>query len=388
MIRAYIDQGGLMNQVRRKRLDGIESLRAYAAVSVIMFHLAESGGALLPGSLSFIASHFGMGVPLFFVLSGFSMAYGYFGRLSGDSIMRDYFIRRFARIAPFFYIMIAFQLGVLYFVYGITHSPLDVLLHATFVFNFIPHLTEGIVPASWTIGVEMVFYALFPLFIMLCTNIWRSIAVVALSTIVATKFNVDVRPFENQISSFLYHNFVVQLPYFLWGILFFHIHQAVFEKVEERRHRYLCWGLIAFGLFGLLHLYNNTTLYLFFFMQGLRTTWDTLWSIPLGSFCLAMALHPSRILSNRVTQYLGKISFSLYLVHPTVLYGFGQAGVYKWIYALVPSSLAVGYAMSFAFSLGVIAAISAVTYRLIEVPGMNWGKKMATRQSPVAAEKV
>ncbi|QVX14858.1 acyltransferase [Pseudomonas congelans] len=305
-----------MNQVRRKRLDGIESLRAYAAVSVIMFHLAESGGALLPGSLSFIASHFGMGVPLFFVLSGFSMAYGYFGRLSGDSIMRDYFIRRFARIAPFFYIMIAFQLGVLYFVYGITHSPLDVLLHATFVFNFIPHLTEGIVPASWTIGVEMVFYALFPLFIMLCTNIWRSIAVVALSTIVATKFNVDVRPFENQISSFLYHNFVVQLPYFLWGILFFHIHQAVFEKVEERRHRYLCWGLIAFGLFGLLHLYNNTSLYLFFFMQGLRTTWDTLWSIPLGSFCLAMALHPSRILSNRVTQYRARSASAFTLFTP------------------------------------------------------------------------
>lgn len=327
-----------------------------------------------------------MGVPLFFVLSGFSMAYGYFGRLSGDSVMRGYFVRRFARIAPFFYVMIVFQLAVLYFVNGITHSPLDVLLHATFVFNFIPHLTEGIVPASWTIGVEMVFYALFPLFIMLCTNIWRSAAVVAISTIVATKFNIDVRPFENQISSFLYHNFVVQLPYFLWGILFFHIQQAIVARLEERHHRHLCWALIAFGFFGVWHLYANSAMFIFFAAQGLRTTWDTLWSIPLGSICLAMALHPSRILSNRVTQYLGKISFSLYLVHPTVLYGFGQAGVYKWIYALVPSSLAAGYALAFALSLGVIAAISAVTYRFIEVPGMNWGKRMATRQSPVAAQ--
>lgn len=386
MIRAYIDQGRLMNQVRRKRLDGIESLRAYAAVSIVLFHLAHSGGALLPESLGFISSHFGMGVPLFFVLSGFSMAYGYFGRLSGDSVMRGYFVRRFARIAPFFYVMIVFQLAVLYFVNGITHSPLDVLLHATFVFNFIPHLTEGIVPASWTIGVEMVFYALFPLFIMLCTNIWRSAAVVAISTIVATKFNIDVRPFENQISSFLYHNFVVQLPYFLWGILFFHIQQAIVARLEERHHRHLCWALIAFGFFGVWHLYANSAMFIFFAAQGLRTTWDTLWSIPLGSICLAMALHPSRILSNRVTQYLGKISFSLYLVHPTVLYGFGQAGVYKWIYALVPSSLAAGYALAFALSLGVIAAISAVTYRFIEVPGMNWGKRMATRQSPVAAQ--
>ncbi|MEE4688833.1 acyltransferase [Pseudomonas alliivorans] len=375
-----------MNQVRRKRLDGIESLRAYAAVSIVLFHLAHSGGALLPESLGFISSHFGMGVPLFFVLSGFSMAYGYFGRLSGDSVMRGYFVRRFARIAPFFYVMIVFQLAVLYFVNGITHSPLDVLLHATFVFNFIPHLTEGIVPASWTIGVEMVFYALFPLFIMLCTNIWRSAAAVAISTIVATKFNIDVRPFENQISSFLYHNFVVQLPYFLWGILFFHIQQAIVARLEERHHRHLCWALIAFGFFGVWHLYANSAMFIFFAAQGLRTTWDTLWSIPLGSICLAMALHPSRILSNRVTQYLGKISFSLYLVHPTVLYGFGQAGVYKWIYALVPSSLAAGYALAFALSLGVIAAISAVTYRFIEVPGMNWGKRMATRQSPVAAQ--
>lgn len=374
-----------MSQVRRKRLDGIESLRAYAAVSVIMFHLVGVGHTLLPESLSVIGSHFAMGVPLFFLLSGFSMAYGYSGRLSGERVMRDYFVRRFARIAPFFYVMIVFQLMVLYFVNGITYSPLDVFLHAAFVFNLIPHLTEGIVPASWTIGVEMMFYAMFPLIIILCTNIWKTAAVVAMSTTIATKFNIDVQPLESQVASFLYHNFVVQLPFFLWGILVYHLQQLVVAKIQERHHRYLCWGLVGLGFFGFWHIYHNTGMFMFFTLSGLRTTWETLWSLPIGAICLAMALHPSRILSNRVTQYLGKISFSLYLVHPTVVYGFGRIGVYDWIYALTPGDLVTGYFMCFGVSLLVIVAISTVTYRFIEVPGMNWGKRMAKRQSPVEA---
>lgn len=369
----------------RGRLDGIESLRAYAAIAIIFFHLVGSGGAILPPSLSFIGTHFAMGVPLFFILSGFSMAYGYFGKLNSESAISHYFLRRFTRIAPLFYVMIVFQLLVLYFVNGITHSPLDVFLHAAFVFNVIPHLTEGIVPASWTIGVEMVFYTLFPLVIMFCKTAVRSIAVVVLSTAVATKFNIDMMPHEAQLASFIYHNFVVNLPFFLWGIAFFHIHQAIVSKVGESYHRYLCWALLAVGFAGLLFIYHNTSMFMYFTMAGLRTTWDTLWSIPLGIICVALALHPSRILSNKVTQYLGKISFSLYLVHPSVLYGLGQKGFYIWVYSFFPENLAAGYFASLIISLLIVTAISTVTFRYIEQPGMDWGKRLTRPKVSVAA---
>jgi peptidoglycan/LPS O-acetylase OafA/YrhL len=367
-----------MKVVGKPRLDGIESLRSYAAIAIILFHLVGSGGATLSNSLSFIGSHFGFGVPLFFVLSGFSMAYGYFGKLDSELAIRHYFLRRFTRIAPFFYVMIVFQLLVLYFVSGITYSPLDVLLHAIFAFNVVPHLTEGIVPASWTIGVEMIFYALFPLLLLICTSAFRSFFVVLIATAVATKFNMDMKAFESQLPSFVYHNFVVNFPYFLWGVLSFHVQQLIVSKIGQGAHRYLCWALLFGSFWGLHYLYGNTALFMFFTLSGLRTAWDTLWSIPFSVICLAMALHPSRIISNSVTQYLGKISFSLYLVHPTVLYALGTQGFYVWVYSFFPHSLTAGYAASAAISLAIITAISSVTYRFIEVPGMNWGKRMTT----------
>ena len=80
----------MQNDKQRARFDGIESLRAYAALAIVLFHLVGSGKATLPESLSFISQYFGLGVPLFFVVSGFSLAYGYWGRLSNEQALRDY----------------------------------------------------------------------------------------------------------------------------------------------------------------------------------------------------------------------------------------------------------------------------------------------------------
>jgi len=359
----------------RIRLDGIESLRAYAAVAIIFFHLIGSGGATVPESLGFIKTHFGFGVPLFFVVSGFSLAYGYFGRLDGKELS-TYFLRRFARIAPLFYAVLVFQLFNVWFEDGVTFSPLDVAMNGLFVFNLIPHLADGIVPASWTIGVEMLFYALFPLALFACRDTKRTILVLALSIVVSTGITVDLKPFENVYAGFVYHNIVAQLPYFIWGILFFHIHRSV--EVSARQARLICWALCVAGLAGIYTMYASSSLYMFFWSRGLRPTWDMLWGLPFGLLCLAMALHPSRILSNPVTRYLGSVSFSLYLVHPTVLYKLGKAGFYGWIYGKFPSHQGIAYGVSLLISLAIITAIATVTFRLIEKPGMDWGRRISS----------
>lgn len=365
----------------RNRLDGIESLRAYAAVSIIFFHLIGSGGVKVPDSLSFIGTHFGFGVPLFFVVSGFSLAYGYWGRLIDQSALSTYFIRRFMRIAPLFYLVLVFQLFNVWLEDGVTFSPVDVALNALFAFNLVPHLTEGIVPASWTIGVEMLFYLLFPVALLACRSLWRTIFVLAASTAVATAYALDMKPVEGIHASFVYHNVVTQLPYFMWGIVFFHVHRLIAPKLSAHAARMTCWVLCALGLTGIYTLYASSTIYMYFWNLGMRSTWDSLWGIPFAFLCLAMALHPSRLLSNSITSYLGKISFSLYLVHPTVLYKLGKAGFYDWIYAKLPGYEAAAYFVCLLISLSIITAIASITFRLIEQPGMNWGKRLTSRPS-------
>jgi peptidoglycan/LPS O-acetylase OafA/YrhL len=351
----------------------------------IFFHLIGSGGAAVPDSLSFIRTHLGFGVPLFFVVSGFSLAYGYFGRLHSEQELSTYFVRRFARIAPLFYAVLVFQLFNVWLEDGVTFSPIDIGLNALFVFNLVPHLAEGIVPASWTIGVEMLFYAVFPLSLLACRSLLRTVLVLLVAIALGTSTIIDLRPFESQQPGFVYHNVVSQLPYFLWGVLVFHVLRSAGGRVPLHMKRIACWIICGAGLLAMYALYKSSTIYMFFWGRGLRSTWDMLWGIPFGLLCLGMALHPSRLISNPVTRYLGKVSFSLYLLHPTVLYKLGKAGVYQRIYNLIPGHPGVAYGVSFLLSLAIITSIASLTFGFIEQPGMAWGKRFAApRAAPVA----
>ncbi|QKV66464.1 acyltransferase [Pseudomonas sp. 43A] len=369
---------------QRGRLEGIESLRAYAAVTIILFHLVGSGGAKLPSALSFIGSHFGFGVQLFFVVSGFSLAYGYWGKLSSELAIGHYFARRFARIAPLFYAALIFQLFYLWLCWDVTYSPTSVIVNILFAFNVIPGLTDGIVGASWTIGVEMIFYALFPLLLMLCKTTLRSALVLVFSILLSSLFSVNFKPFEEQLSSFIHHNFLSFLPFFLWGVLGFHIHRKI-SHMPLAASRYVCWTLCGAAIILMICLYNNIQFIMFFMVRDLRATWDMLWGIPFVFLCIAMALHPSRFISNPLTRYLGKISFSLYLVHPTIVYGLGYLGFYNWVYEFFPTSLAAGFVSSLIISMVIITLISALTFRYIEQPGMDWGKRLTLQKTPIAA---
>lgn len=367
----------------RERLDGIESLRAYAAVSIIMFHMIGSGGIQIPEALSFIGTHFGQGVPLFFVVSGFSLAYGYMGRLRDEASIQAYYRRRFFRIAPLFYAALAFQLLWLWYAYDTTFRLTDIALNVTFLFNFIPRLTDGIVPASWTIGVEMLFYAIFPALLLLCTNLPRTLIALALSTLVAGQFGVDTKTMADQMPAFVYHNFLKNLPLFMWGVAAFHVLELIKLHRTSSLSRYVGWAVVALAIAGLFLLYHWQALYMYFWVLDLRSVWDTLWGVPFGLLCIGLAVHPTRVISNPVTRYVGQISFSVYIVHANILWEAGRAGLFNWIFGVLHWSPVLAYFTSLVAALAIILPIAAITYRLIEVPGMNWGKRH--RATPAVA---
>lgn len=366
---------------RSVRFQGIEALRAFAAVSIILFHLASSGGAALPEGFSFIGSHFGFGVPLFFVVSGFSLAHGYYDNLATKDSLSNYYIRRFFRIAPLFYFIMVLQLINLWLNNNKTFSIFEILINATFTFNLIPSLTEGIVPASWTIGIEMIFYLLFPLIIIFFNNIGKIFLFLCISIVISSSFTIDMKAMKDIIPSFIYHNFIVNFPYFIWGVLGYHLFKIIDRKLPKAKEKYLSWLFCLAGVICVYTLYANSPLYQFFWTKELRTTWDSLWGIPFVFLCISMALHSIKLISNSVSQYLGKISFSLYLIHPTIVYEFGQRGVYSWIYELTPDNKLVAFLLSAILSILLIASMATITFLLIEKPGMNLGKYITKRKN-------
>jgi peptidoglycan/LPS O-acetylase OafA/YrhL len=86
-----------------------------------------------------------------------------------------------------------------------------------------------------------------------------------------------------------------------------------------------------------------------------------------------LAVLPFRIFVNRISGFLGKISFSLYLNHPTVILLLGP--VYKSIYGL-DLHVTILFGLCILLTTGILIVLSYGTYRLIEQPGIRLGSKI------------
>jgi peptidoglycan/LPS O-acetylase OafA/YrhL len=79
---------------------------------------------------------------------------------------------------------------------------------------------------------------------------------------------------------------------------------------------------------------------------------------------------------NGATAFLGRVSYSIYLLHGLVIVMMG--GVFRSIYAFgLPDSLS--FLLACALALTVIVPVSWITYSLIEEPGNAIARKIVKR---------
>jgi peptidoglycan/LPS O-acetylase OafA/YrhL len=101
---------------------------------------------------------------------------------------------------------------------------------------------------------------------------------------------------------------------------------------------------------------------------------------------IGLALSPWTLLVNAMTRYLGKISYSIYLIHTTVV--FLLTPVYQRLYQQSPS-VTVAFLACLFLTLAIVVPISSITYRLIERPGILFGRRIAaTLQARLAGGPV
>jgi peptidoglycan/LPS O-acetylase OafA/YrhL len=285
----------------RRRLAFLESLRGWAAVYVMLYHLALLPNPALhvPVWAAPVILTGGAGVMLFFVASAFSLCCAARPEEDRGRGLAAFSLRRFFRIAPLFYVVLAASLVRDEWIFGATHSPTEVLASLTFVFNLWPSHQDGIVWASWTIGVEVLFYAAFPFIMARASTISRAAVGLLLAFLVALAL-----PSQTQ------HSVIHNLPIFTAGILAYRIYQ----RLPARTPQAIGGALII----GALSLYAVM-------LQGLSWrdpyNWRDYWeAVVYGAIVLGLAIYPIRLIVNRMALYLGRISYSFYLLHPTIVY--------------------------------------------------------------------
>lgn len=359
------------------RLNFIDSLRGWAAFYVVFYHLAllPNPDLVLPAWLAPIIMAGGTGVSLFFVVSAFTMCYTMRLRKDEPQLTRRFYLRRFFRIAPLFYAwMIASFLRDFHW-YGVTHTWREILMSLSFVYNFVPGQEQGFVWASWTLGVEMVFYLVFPFIYRWVQDYRKAAGFFLLTLVLSASFSriVTLLPIPaEERNLFLHYSFLNNLPIFACGMLAYFLYERFLRgQVRDR-----AWGfvLIAFAVAGYAALLSGK---LNFLLDGLY--WQAL---IFSCLLLGLAILPWRPLVNRTTLFYGAISYSFYLNHPTLVVALTPA--YKRIYAW-PLPPTFQYGISLALTVGLLTLLSYATYRLIEQPSLRLGSNLIRRMKAAAA---
>jgi peptidoglycan/LPS O-acetylase OafA/YrhL len=359
----------------RAHLGGVESLRAYAAFAIVIFHVIHLTQAPVPKSLEFMKFFFGFGVPLFFVVSAFSLAYGYEGRLFGNGQLKEFYLRRVMRIAPLYYLAIGTWLLAMAMIGAPPPNSRMLVLSLTFLFNLTPSTVDGIAPASWSIGVEMLFYLIFPFVLALARTLPRAILATAAFTGVALAYAAITTRLElNQ--SFLVHGLIFNLPYFGFGLIAFKLYQVLDARrgiqVTAAGLALLFSFWLASGPFGRMG-WTVSIIYM------------PCWGAPFALICLGMAQRPLAILSNPVTEFLGKISFGLYLGHPQLIFVLTRMGVYERIQQL-PGGSGVTFPLAVLVTSAALIPVAWALYVFVERPGIELGRRWAQRLRPPRLE--
>ena len=141
------------------RLDTLQGLRAFAALSVVWYHVVVTwydGGHHPAVGLFHIG---GIGVDCFFCLSGFIIGWIHRSDIGSPSLARSFALKRFIRIYPPYILLLTFTTVLLFATGRMTYSPWHILQSFLLLPPALPD--DFVVGVAWTLVYEAFFYLLF-----------------------------------------------------------------------------------------------------------------------------------------------------------------------------------------------------------------------------------
>ncbi|MGG6196931.1 acyltransferase family protein [Pantoea allii] len=347
------------------RILSIQYVRGLAALLVVVAHnsafLGEYWASHIPGAL---------GVDIFFIVSGFIMT---FITRQAPEGAGTFLIKRFFRIWPPLFLV---WLASFVFVYPErTVGQMSCVLYFCLQDYTRQGPTFGYSPLGppWTLSYEVMFYAVFALSMSLSYR-YRS----TLCALIFMAAMIGFQLFYN--GSFSFSSQVspeMVVPHWWQGwikiasnTVFFEFIMGMFlaelmvnDKISDSRViRAVAWVALALAI-----TFVTLTGPQVFGMSG--GFWPAL---VIMASVITLSCH-TKTVNIRALSFLGDISYSLYLVHYPVLIFI--------LKALPPSALQNGNPAVFILSVAVSTGIASVMFRLVEMPSVQLGKKIASNLS-------
>lgn len=342
----------------------LDTMRGLLALFVLLGHSANKLGFGPSGALW---------VDFFMILSGFLMVHHAFLRETKEPIgsakmARAFYLRRFFRIAPVYYVLLTvFFAGWWPLVRDSAPFPVkNAALHLSFLFGFVPDGGGPTGMPDWSIGLEMQFYAVFPLLVWImwrCGPEWLCLGSALVVIIAYRLWGVYAIDQPGPLGLFVQPSFLAfNISLFAMGMTT----AWLWWKYPAGGRRWAIAAVCAAtGSIAFEHLHA-------YISMGVVVSALLLRSVSTTRVLLDKVLACANMLSDKpVWKWMATLSYTLYLCHMMVLMITGP-----WVKALGLSLMASWCILATvttiaSYSLGVLLHLT------VEKPMILWAKRLA-----------
>ncbi|MCG9885411.1 MAG: acyltransferase [Cyanobacteria bacterium] len=347
-----------------KRFSFLDALRGLAAVWIVLYHAASGGHTPLmqqtwPTWLfeGLLGQGF-LGVPIFFVLSGFVLSYTTRKLQLTWPLFNNALARRWTRLSPPYYASM-----VLVLVLALAESRIrgqelwlpswgNVVAHVLYLQRLLE--MRDINAAYWALCIEVQFFLVYFALVAVQQRLGRSPRLAPW---------VRGMVFGPCAAIAILWPLGVIDPHWLSQVWFLpHWHAFLLGMLAQ-------WTLDGRIRSGWFYGYGTVIL-------GVGLGHQYWFAVTAALTAIAIAalgqINRLNVLNWRWLQFLGLISYSLYITHPPV----SGAALFVGRTFLFDVSSATGESLNIAFHLGVCIAVAAAFWYLIERPSIQWSQRL------------
>ena len=306
---------GYLSKYKMLYRSDLDGLRAIGVLAIFIFHL-DIG--LLPGGF--------VGVDIFFVISGYLISKNIYEDIgSGVFSISHFYERRAHRILPaLISVMAATSIAAYFLLYPIelVSYAKSVIASALFSSNiyfnfaldyFSPSADQIPLLHLWSLGVEEQFYIFLPFILISISKFSKRLIPVSVLILLAISlfFSQKILLNNPQLSFYM-------LPFRAFELLIGSLIALPFFNVKKDRSYYVSAFVVGVGLLIYsIFFYSNKTSF-----PGLSALLPCLGAAFVIFSGQRNSGFPGLILSAKPLVFIGKISYSLYLVHwPLIVFG-------------------------------------------------------------------
>lgn len=345
----------------KNRLDYLDSIRGLAALLVVVSHIFETYIKHNPANYSKLVTLFELvepgriGVIVFFLTSGFVIPWSL--KLNAEHALKNFVIRRFFRLYPayWFSIIVAVIVGI-----GVGVNIISVeqtLMNFTMIQKFLG--VESVIGAYWTLHLELVFYVLCA--VLFTLGLLHKNHYLIMLTILFCLCSVGV-------AALRYYS-QIKVPIIMPLGLAIMFYGALLRNYFIEKQTELTKPLIFLTVF-----YFSALLIAdhFYYVDG----WLKWFLTHVMAFSTFFLLVTKVKLHQAIAVYLGRVSYSLYLLHAMVI------GVAFEVFGDFAYS-GVGFVVTLITIIGASILCADLSYRFIEKPGVELARKITSKYKKV-----